>query len=607
MDTHPELPGAGEDTGFARILRDGNREPLARARETLKDRLLDQVRQEVFDEFKDTEKVVAEAMEAAPAADVLQPASEAYRNRLASLLRNDAREALLKEGLGDAADAASSGEFDAAKAAWKADLSRRLIREAVAEMLEDTSRTLHEHLADADVDGSLTRIRTSIKAELLDRLFQEAVAEIDLEMDGSPDEASSEAPHHAPSLVAAEAIEAPPVLVEEPPSQAEPEAPTSPPDVPAVPSAEELLPFAPDAYDAEDDEASWEGELSIETIIESEYDVQPEDLSADEALWESVDEIADAAIDFTGDGTWMRLPPDPDEEDALETELPEPEILSTLELDEEVELPFSDVLYIYGIQSGHNLTIPEGIQELSIEPAYSVETLTYEHLHAFLSRVPSLVYGEAALAAMHHDEDTVAARRRSHEEMVAVLSELEGFHPLPPLTVFDDEDSLFKMLADVHRIDALERVQGRSEWTIALHRNRETLHQRVVENSDAVQSLMAEIRSTPKGGASSIKKKMVVAIQEEMAMVTDQSISAVHDRLLDLSDDATLDELEVPVDKERGDVIFAATYLVEDVASDRFQEALEGLRSEFGGLGFELITSGPRTPALLEQLKQSEA
>ena len=100
------------------------------------------------------------------------------------------------------------------------------------------------------------------------------------------------------------------------------------------------------------------------------------------------------------------------------------------------------------------------------------------------------------------------------------------------------------MISEPRFLDALESIQGRSQWHLKLFRNVDILHQQVLQNSAVVQQLLTDIKSNTGEGAKSIKKKMVSAIREEEAAITDNCTQAVHERLFAHADDVELGDGE---------------------------------------------------------------
>jgi len=162
------------------------------------------------------------------------------------------------------------------------------------------------------------------------------------------------------------------------------------------------------------------------------------------------------------------------------------------------------------------------------------------------------------------------------------------------------------MLSEISYLEALEKIKGRSQWHLKLFRNVEVLHQQVVENSTAVQQLMAEIKSKPKEGPHSIKKKMVSTIREEEAAMTDNCTKEVHERLFVHAEDVELGALDGKKDRDNVELILDATYLVHKEQQEAFVEGVEQLIGEYATHGFEISVSGPAPPTLFSNLYPAE-
>jgi F0F1-type ATP synthase alpha subunit len=79
------------------------------------------------------------------------------------------------------------------------------------------------------------------------------------------------------------------------------------------------------------------------------------------------------------------------------------------------------------------------------------------------------------------------------------------------------------MLSEISYLEALEKIQGRSQWHLKLYRNVEVLHQQVVENSAAVQQLMADIRDKGQDILEAIRT------EREISDATDGKLKAFMD------------------------------------------------------------------------------
>ena len=634
---HDHHPGADEaEKSPARRLRTEQREPLARAKENLKDRLLKKITQEALDElqgeaFLDTLAADApaealstlkEALQArwleearqravevlpgdpealpAPDAATLQPLKDAYTARLTEQVCREAREALHADDLPDleadaldalkdaytaritetvrsqALDALEADEvhgavaeelparFEEIKEAVTAQLVAELARQIVEEITPDAVAASLEQAAPEQA-GALEAVKETLKGRLLDQLFQEAVAEIDDEAD---------------SLAVGDFAEAAGPEEEKP----DPEA-----------SAEEPAPAAGQAGDpALIDMHFWEKDEDghVDGLLEA-YDQANEPAPPDMPT-----PLAPPSDETEEDDSPFFLPIDSDAPgDDTRDEWPEPDAEERdAELPEEAEAP-PVVYYLYGLFTETPTDPENALPEAGIDEEYPVYVIAQDTLFGVVSEVAAAEFGQEALAINNLDPAWTAERTEAHEAVVEHLKDNPTFLPVPFCTTFETEDDVRTMLSDLAYQEEMQRLHRKFQWTLRLHRDRETLHQRVVENSDAVKELMAEIKQKPKGGTASIKKKMVATIQEEMALVTDNCTREVHERLLLHADDI---ELGVPEDapgEAKGEVIMAAAYLVHEDTATRFEQGVEGLQQEFGELGFTLEVEGPASPS----------
>ncbi|MCH8961690.1 MAG: GvpL/GvpF family gas vesicle protein [Bacteroidetes bacterium] len=572
---------------------EANAEALTEAKEAFKERLLDQIHRQAIDEVG--AEIAQEAIEGHAESKDLAKAGEAFKERLLDQIRRQAldevgaeiaQEAI--EGHAESKDLAKAGE------AFKKRLLDQILRQALDEVgaeIDDASGALLER-ADGD---ALTEAKDAFKRRLLEHVLQQAIAEIDAEVDLDVEVVTGAVEENAAlTLELSENVEKLHDGLGEPAND---------PDEPVV------------------DARFWEFEnISINEISNpsneesrSEKEAQGEedpgfflsDPTEPGSDFEAASngKPAEEPIAFAGDGAWQNADPvravDAYTADASTADA------STAHASTADASTASVVYYLYGILSGAAVA-QEGLPKEGIEPLYPIYPLNHERIQALVSKVSATEYGEEALQANLFDPMWKDQQAKAHEGFVDRFSREELFLPVPFCTIYESEAEVRTMLSEISYLEALEKIQGRSQWHLKLYRNIEVLHQQVVENSPAVQQLMADIKSKSKEGANSIKKKMVSTIREEEAAMTDNCTKDVHERLFVHAEDVELGTLDGKRNRENVELILDATYLVHKEQQEAFVEGVEQLIGEYATPGFEFSISGPAPPTLFSRLHPAE-
>jgi len=601
--------------------RGGKSESLARAKATLKDRLRQKMMQEAIDELQDTPRVVDEAMEAfAVRKEVLKEVKDAVKQRLLDDIRQQAIEEIASDidgtsfevhadvkALSQAKEAFKQRLFDQvcqqavdevgaelgqqgheahaenkalseAKEAFKQRLFDQVCQQAVDEVgaeADDASDALFEH-AKGD---TLSKVKDAFKQRLLDHVLQQAIAEIDAEVDLDVEEVMDAAEDHtALTLALTENVEelfdslGKPAEIQDEPVVGihfweDEDAPI------------EEIPDPPIEVSLSEEERQEEEDKGF-------FLSDPGEAGSDSATVSSGEQV-EAAINFVGDGAWQSTEP-----------------LGVFDAEEAVS-PASVVYYVYGIFSGIDVAV-ETLPKKGIDPLFPIYCLVHHHVHALVSKVSAAEYGKEALQVNLFDPAWKEQQAGMHKGFVERFSQEGLFLPLPLCTIYESEAEVQRMISEPRFLDALEHIQGQSQWHLKLFRNVDVLHQQVVQNSAVVQQLLTDIKSNTGEGAKSIKKKMVSAIREEEATITDHCTKEVHERLFAHADDVELGTLNGEGDRLMKELILDATYLVSGQKQEAFKEDVERLVREYTASGFEFVVSGPALPTLFSRIRLTE-
>ena len=614
---------------MARMLRHRSSEPLARARATLKDRLLHQMMDDLAEELSDADHAAAEALARHDTSEAVAATREAVRRRLLDRAcglaldeLSDAPEldepAVPDEALAPLTEAYRRAFHATARDQAATDIAAQPEAADLEDLAPDALNALteaYEHALHAEalrrategIDFSSIRaddlpadviegLRATIKQRLLDQLVEQALDEIHEEvaepgadafapdafaMDSFGPEASgtdpsasgASQPEHAPSILGEAAFE-----LDVHPPEAEPAEHAAAPEAGEPDEAEERFEQGVELSLSEDEEAE-SGFFLDASAVDDAALIDPDPGEGERDGWEApAHGEASAgfeALEASGDGF---------DEAALPASAEAPA-----------------VLYLYGVRS-HDAPIEQGeLPEEGIDPEYPVFEISVDGVHAFVSEVSTGEFGAEALALNRMDPDWVARYEQRHQLLIESLSQFASFLPVPFGSVYADSAAVTELLSQVSYLEEVERLKNRSQWRLRVFRDRDRLHKHVVEHSGAVQDLMAGIRSQPRGESGELKKQMVAAIHDEIDAMTERCTGHVHDRFGALADEVRPHD---PEDEAlpHAELLIDASYLVVDDRQDAFGDAVDELRQAFGEAGFSVEVSGPAPPALFATL-----
>ncbi len=642
-------------------LRNGNGESLSRAKATLKDRLKQKMMQEVLEELQDDDQVVQEAVEATSwDQGALAQTKEAYKMALLDAIRQQAvAEVVADLNASDPQDQAVEGELTQAVGTFKAQLYDHLLQEALSDVghsfkaaetdpashaldLSEASQALKESLrthiyknvvselaeeVKTDTSGlqalanddDLAGAKNTLKEQLLDRVYQQAIQEIDAEVDiegvDLMTDAYAEDAQEDATSISDFSVELPDDdtfnMIEAPPEGFGPAAKQDEEDldlnvkfweegISDLPSEE-----TPDATDSTRPEEAPEEDTGffLDGPVEAgtDYEGQAEN--------EAVVALFDDLMGFEDGDDWDIAASYEDnssvkDSEDLEDQVQEPPEAAAAE---EEKVP-GDVFayYVYGVFSNDTMAPPTTLTH-GIDPDHEVYLVHHDEASALVSKVMLDEYGEEALAMNLLNPVWKEERTAAHHDIVDHMDGKGLFLPLPFCTVFANEDEIHEAFTKYGYLDALQRIQDRNQWHVRLYRNVDVLHQHVVENSEAVQQLMADIKSKARKGGQSIKKQMVETIHQEEAAWTDSCTNAVHEQLFSRADDVELGSLDVEHERDRLELILDATYLIHRDAQTDFVADIEELESGYAIQGFEFEVFGPSAPTKFAHLSTTPA
>jgi len=231
-----------------------------------------------------------------------------------------------------------------------------------------------------------------------------------------------------------------------------------------------------------------------------------------------------------------------------------------------------------------------------VDARYPVAEIEKDGLAAVASRVPLAEFAEERLRENLNDVGWLEETARTHEHVLEAVLAQTTVIPMRLCTVYASEESVREMLDREHAIlaDALERLQGKTEWGVKAFVDREALRAAASERNAELRALRAENEGLPEGEAYMKRRRLDTLAEEQADLLADACVDEIHARLAAHASEALLNPLQRPeVSGRGGEMLLNGVYLVDDRAADSFHAAVDELGSEHGSLGFEIELTGP--------------
>jgi hypothetical protein len=200
----------------------------------------------------------------------------------------------------------------------------------------------------------------------------------------------------------------------------------------------------------------------------------------------------------------------------------------------------------------------------------------------------------------------LAPRAVGHQEVNYRLHELsEAIVPLAFGTVFRDDERVRALLRDQARdFEArLDRVRGRSEWVLAVHRTAAPEPSALDGASQAVRELRAEVEAASPGRAHLLRRRLAELEREEVRRI-DADIGSTTLRELESHAD---DVVREPLPSEAIErPVLRASALVRRATEADFVRAVENQQERLKQLGYQVQLTGPWPPYRFAGLSAEE-
>jgi len=238
--------------------------------------------------------------------------------------------------------------------------------------------------------------------------------------------------------------------------------------------------------------------------------------------------------------------------------------------------------YLYAVTRA-GTTSPEGTG-LRGAPLVAVED---RGLTAVVSEVDLTEFGEDGLRRHMEDLAWLEEVARAHDDVVRRLAAVGAVAPLRLATICLDEDAVRARLGEWHaELDAaLQRVEGRAEWSVKLY----------VDRADAAEQAKERVSREPGAGAAYLRRKQTESQRRQEA--NQQAADAAEDLHSVAVHHAVASRRLQPQDPrltgDTGTMLLNGAYLVP-VGDDTFAQAVEAFTTAHPDL--RVVVQGPWPP-----------
>jgi gas vesicle protein GvpL/GvpF len=253
----------------------------------------------------------------------------------------------------------------------------------------------------------------------------------------------------------------------------------------------------------------------------------------------------------------------------------------------------ADVLvYLYAVGGAAlRAVLPVGLSGVGGAP---VRVLVADRLAAVVSSVDPLQFGVEPLRRNLEDLSWLAATARSHHTVIDTLWRHEPVAPLRLATVYLDDDNVRALLhtREAAFLAVLDRIRGRQEWGV------KAFAVSLPESDAGGDGDDAELGP---GAAYLLRKREVRDRTSRLRRKVHDAAEDLHRVLAGSAQDSRRYALQDPrLSGRPPDLVLNAAYLVEDVASAAFRDALDSVVSPY----IRVELTGPWAPYSFAHLEE---
>lgn len=265
------------------------------------------------------------------------------------------------------------------------------------------------------------------------------------------------------------------------------------------------------------------------------------------------------------------------------------------------------VTYVYGVARASHGRQPVLPRFEGIVPDAPVHLLVHGDLIAFVSAVPSDRFGANEFRTSLSDTDWLKERILAHEKALEELRSSDDVVPFRFGTIYLDSSHVADMLArhGAALCQALERIQGASEWGVKLYCDADVLRRWMESESESIRHLRDMLGQASPGARFFLQKKYAKALDGEAAAMIASWVTRIRRSLDDSARESTEIEAQPPAVHGRSTaMVMNAVYLVSKESLTQFRQTIAALQNEFAVCGFDHELTGPWPPYHFVSVRQ---
>jgi Gas vesicle synthesis protein GvpL/GvpF len=248
--------------------------------------------------------------------------------------------------------------------------------------------------------------------------------------------------------------------------------------------------------------------------------------------------------------------------------------------------------YVYGVARAGEAEVPP--DAAGVDPDQAVTLIEHEGLAALTSNVSLAEFGEEELRENLNDVEWLEEKARAHEGVLDAALARATVVPMRLCTIYRSDQHVREMLDREHEplADALDRLEGKSEWSVKLIAEPGALS-RAADDGEAGEGA-ADVAP---GAAYMRERSREARVREALDELAEAWTLDVHERLASRSIEALVNPLQNPeVSGHEGDMLLNGAYLVADADLDAFRDEVAALQREHRKHGASVVMSGPWPP-----------
>jgi len=251
--------------------------------------------------------------------------------------------------------------------------------------------------------------------------------------------------------------------------------------------------------------------------------------------------------------------------------------------------PSELALYLYGVVRA-DVRITGTLA--GVDSRYEVFLLEGNELAAIVSSVPLEEFGEEQLRENLNDVAWLEEKARAHESVLETMLGSTTVVPMRLCTIFHDEAHVREMMGREGAVllEALERLEGKSEWGVKAFADPGALEQAAAERAGE----QAGGGALSPGAAYMDRRRKEARAREEAEEIADGWAQEIHERLTRGAAEALLNPLQRrEVSGHEGDMLLNGVYLVEDEWVEQLRQLADELDDEYRERGVSVQLTGP--------------